>query len=281
MSINDNDVATLLDAGADANRMRNDILNDASKSLIALPNNFQIHDLEEFRDSRRRFRGKFTTSSVQDFFQYVRQNAELLALSGLKPDGFISPCGPYAVAYFNLHNVDGEPGHADWTGSLKLDKTAAYSALLAINGKPLTQRQLVDFLEDWQDCVVALGANDEQIRIAHAAAAIQKLDIKSGRQSSHVDGNFQAARSSMEEVEAKLTEATPRMFLFDCAPYHGLNTRTFRLGVSILTSHEEPKLVLRIKQREAVEEDIIKEFKKLLADGLANVATMTIGEFTP
>lgn len=269
----------MLDLGQERQINSSEKLNNDAIDLIALPNNIVIHDLEQYRLGRRRFRGTFNTTSLTDFVAYVKDNAD--DVEGGKPSGFIHPDKPLASVFFNLYSNDTGAGHADWVGNLELDKTAAYRALLAIDGKPLTQRALADWLEDWQDQVAAFGNSGEQIRIAQAVAAVLKIDIKSGKQSSHADGDFRQARSAMEQVEASIGETTPTSFVFGCAPYHGLMNRDFRLRVSILTSHDDPRLVLRIMHKEAIEEDIVREFKSLLIEKIGDLAKLTIGTFKP
>lgn len=248
----------------------------ANDDLIALPKDYQVHDLERYREHRRRFRGAFATSSMPDFAAYVKQNAGVVGAA----EGFVASDEPTATVFFNL-NDDGNPGHADWTARLELEKTAAYKALLNYEGKHLTQRQLADWLEDWQDQVCAYGAGGELISLANAVGAINKLDIKSTKQSGHETGHFHATKSALEQVEAKLTDAMPHMLGFECEPYNGLQAREFKLRVSILTRHEDPKLVLRLVKKEAVEEDIVLEFKTKLREAVGDTATMTIGAFKP
>lgn len=273
-------VEKLIHTGEEMHALRFKSLNDDTRDLIALHKDYTIHDLERFRLSRRRFRGKFATSALDDFVAYVKDNANATEGSD-KPAGFVAADEPTALVFFNLHSEEPGAGHADWTARLELEKTAAYRALLAIEGKPLTQRTLADFCEDWQDRVVAYGENDALIRLNLAVAAINKLDIKSSKQSGHVDGHFKAAKSSLEQVEAQLSDATPHTIGFSCEPYRGLKTRDFRLRVSILTSHDDPRLVLRIVQKEAMEEDMILEFKQLLAEKIGDTAQLTIGSFAP
>jgi len=272
-------IETLLEVGAERASMMTEALNIEGNELIALPKDYALHDLERYRLHRRRFRGSFSTSALADFITYVKRNAE--STSGGRPQGFISADAPEASLFFNLREQNGVPGHGDWTAALSLDKTAAYAAMLSIEGRPLTQRQLTDWIEDWQPNIVALAGDDTPITLPRAVVAISKLDISGSKTSTHTDGHFAAAKSSMESVEAKLTDTMPQQFLFECEPYTGLSARTFHLRVSILTNHEDPRLVLRIIQKEAMQEDITREFKKLLLEELGSVADLTIGTFKP
>ena len=45
--------------------------------VAALPNDTKVLDLEQFKPRRNRFRGKFATSSVEDFVNYTEAKADL------------------------------------------------------------------------------------------------------------------------------------------------------------------------------------------------------------
>ena len=68
-------IEKLIHTGEELHSLRFKALNDHTKDLIALPKDVVIHDLEKFRIGRRRFRGAFTTSSLEDFVSNVEDNA--------------------------------------------------------------------------------------------------------------------------------------------------------------------------------------------------------------
>ena len=87
-------------------------------------------------------------------------------------------------------------------------------------------------------------------------------------------------RSALEEIEAK-ADNLPFGFSWVCEPYVGLNSRIFRVALSVLTGGAEPMLVLRWIRREAVIEDIAKEFKTTLQARLDASAEVVVGTFAP
>ena len=105
----------------------NEIISKIGADAVALPENFRIHDLEKFNLNRFRFRGALSTASIDDFTRYSKD----LADEGTRC--FIDADNMRAVSVLNLGTID-EPGHADNTATLKLKKTAPFSALLSVNG---------------------------------------------------------------------------------------------------------------------------------------------------
>ena len=241
---------------------------------IALPNNYEVVDLERYQPGRRRFRGTFTTNLLADFIAYVKANAGGASGDDLA-ESYVDANDMAATTIFNLVN-DGDPGHADWQAKLALDKTAAYSALLGINGRPLDQQQLIDFLEDWGSAIAVEGG------LGNAVAAIRQIQITQKREAESTVGNFAATGSVLDEVEAKSKQGLPAYLQFNTAPYLGLSERTFTLQLRILTGSDKPKLTLRINELEKARESIATEFKEVLFRELAEAdLKIYIGSFKP
>jgi len=231
----------------------------------------QIVSLEPFQKGRERFRGTYSTSSFDDFVEYVRANR------GEPAPTFVDPDHMSAAAYFNLGN-ESEPGHGDWKAGLKLKPTAPFAALCDIDGKKLKQKELAEFLEDWNEFVAAEYPNGDG-DLKRAITGIRKIQIDKRAESVHGVTATGASRSEMEQIEAKADEL-PIGFTWVCEPYVGLKSRPFRLALSVLTTGEVPLVVLRWQRREAVLEDIAKEFKTTLEGALAEDATVSVGTFS-
>ena len=218
----------------------NEIISKIGADAVALPENFRIHDLEKFNLNRFRFRGTLSTASIDDFTRYSKD----LADEGTRC--FIDADNMRAVSVLNLGTID-EPGHADNTATLKLKKTAPFSALLSVNGERNSQKSLAEWIEDWAD---------------------------------FEDNDFSGKRSLMESVEAKTKDIMPVAFEFKCVPFEGLKERPFKLRLSIITG-DRPVLVLRIIQLEAVQEEMANEFRDLLVEKFKDSKVETfIGTFT-
>lgn len=242
---------------------------------IALPENYKIHSIEKFQPERNRFRGIMSTASLSDFVSYVKSADQP------HPHGYIDADAMAACVFFNLITSEGAPGHADWRSVLTMKKTAAYAAMRAIEGKALTQRDLIEWIEDWNRNIVALNDAGEPINTGLAIQAIRKIELKGKTESTHEEGNRRASRTALEEIEAAANSNTPDIIQFDCEPYLGLPARVFSLRVSVLTNHEDPRLKLRIAAKEEHEEGIAQDFKSALFRDLDGAAKLFVGSFNP
>lgn len=180
----------------------NEIISKIGADAVALPENFRIHDLEKFNLNRFRFRGALSTASIDDFTRYSKD----LADEGTRC--FIDADNMRAVSVLNLGTID-EPGHADNTSTLKLKKTAPFSALLSVNGERHSQKSLAEWIEDWADYLVGFDANGDAIQATKAAAAVRKITIEANQTADFEDNDFSGKRSLMESVEAKTKDIMP------------------------------------------------------------------------
>ncbi len=246
----------------------------AGTGVIALPDNFKLHNLEGYQLGRRRFRGVLTTNSVTEFVSYVKRHQG--------KEGFVDAENLSARVFFNLGDKEA-PGHGDWQATLKLKATAAYAAVLAVADKQLTQKALIDWLEDWNGFVVPGLFGNDGGSLGHATTAIRKITTKAKSEVDSEQGDFKNSRSRLDSVEVEAAGGLrlPEGFTFKTEPYQGLPSRDFYLRLSARTSGDAPALVLRIVRKEEVDEQIATDFKRVLLDGLEGHTTLTIGTFNP
>jgi uncharacterized protein YfdQ (DUF2303 family) len=230
----------------------------------------KIVSIEHLMQGRSRFRGALKTSVLSEFVGYLKRHSGGAC--------FIDADNMTATAYLNLGTPE-KPGHADWSASLNLKPTAAYQALIAVEGKGLTQKQMVEWIEDWSAHLGAVRGG-APIAINHALAAIREISIEAKKNVTSTDRDFGASKSSLEEIEARSKAGLPTHLEFTCMPYPGFQQRQFVLRLSIITG-EAPALKLRIVGKEQAEEDIAQEFKNLLLDQIGGSAALTIGKFSP
>jgi uncharacterized protein YfdQ (DUF2303 family) len=247
--------------------------------MIALPDNFKLHDLEKYRDRRRRFRGHLQTNSLADFVGYTGS-------AGDAGDGaprakvFIDADKLSATAFYDLGTIN-SPEHAEHTSTLALEATAPYAALLAIDGKRLDQRTLIDWIEDWAEYLSPYGADPGEPKpFSSALAAIREVKITQKRETENNVGDFKQSRSVLEDVEASAKQGLPGGFLFRTEPYTGLPSREFRVRLALLSGDEaKPLLSLRIIRLDLEKQEIAKDFKAELLRELDGKAVLTIGTF--
>lgn len=232
-------------------------VNGAMKSdgLVALPEKFKLHDIEAMLPYRRRQRAEMATSCVDSFCSYFKTRAEAGATVFVNDD-------MTAQAVLNL-GVDLNPGHCDNTAKLKLVKSAAFDALLSVNGKPLLQKDAAEFLEDWNDLLQFYQGSTE-LTPGKAIAAVRKITIESARKLETTTQNFSDTASAFEQVTASSTEPLPEIAYFKCVPYEGLPERTFALRVSILTGEDKPRLVLRIQRLQLQLQEMANELTAIV-----------------
>lgn len=246
----------------------------AGTDTIALPNDYGLHSLEKHRAGRSRFRGKLLTNSIADFVHYAkaddRKGGEV----------FIDADNLAATAIFNLGTA-ANPGHGDYTATLKPKMTAAFAALLAVDGSKFDQRSLVDWLEDWGAIIQPYSAAGEEVSVSAAISAVREVTISTKKDDTSALDDFRASKSVFEEVEAKSKIGLPAGFIFTTEPYLGLPPRAFRVRMALLTGSDKPVLTLRIVRRDAETEAIAHDFKALLLRDLDGAARLTIGTFTP
>lgn len=266
------------------------ILNTHTPSIVLRDEEGQqrIVSLEPFAAYRSRFRGTFSTASLQDFTQYVIKRAG--------GEGFVQPDSLAATVIFNL-NVDGGgapepvgkptmPGHGDYRAVLALKATPAYAALQVAAKTQFGQKAMIEWLEDWWDCLaadysIAPDNASDPTAMRHALNALRKVKVKATAEAVHTNKDFGASRSALEDVEASSDEGLPLGFRFTCQPSDDLDSRIFHLRLGVLTGGEKPAFVLRWSKREADIEAVGQNFKAKLLDAIGDKATMLLGTFDP
>lgn len=233
----------------------------------------KVVTLEHLQEGRSRFRGSYTSDSLESFAEYVKAYAS-------NASGFVNAEKMSGCVFFNLGDK-AAPGHGDWTATLQLKPTPEYAAMLAVSGKKLEQRAIVEWIEDWASFIQPIDSTGTEIVPSKALTAIRKLTIKATSESTHQDKDFGARRSAIEDVEATADEGIPYALSFAVVPYTGLSRRTFTLRLGVLTGGDKPLLMLRPVALESAVDAIADEFRKTLASLIGNSATLHIGSFKP
>jgi len=241
------------------------------KPFVALPTNFELHDLEKYMPDRSRFRGNLTTQSVEHFCEYVSHHK-----GEDKPAVYIDDEHMNAEAFFNLGTIE-SPGHGDDTALLKLKKTSAYKSICRINGNKMSQRDMAEWLEDWEDNLVAMNGEGKEMSFANAVSQVRNIEIKNQTKVGSSVGNFDESQSTTSETKVSGKDGSlPSGYKFKCETWAGLPERTFILRLAALG---DSGLNLKIVKLEAVEEKIVDDFKELLDEKLNSVAEVIVGTF--
>ena len=251
-----------------------DIQTALNDRVIVIPDGVSLTSSEQYADGRFRYRGIYRTNTLGEMVAYTADRTADAV--------FVNAEAGEAVAYFNLGTVE-NPGHADDIGRLTLKRTAGYEALLQHTSKPLKQRDLAEFLEDWFDLATPVyPEGDEPMRasITAAIAAVRDITITSAAETTSVEKELAVSGSAFAQVEAKSRNRLPTGFTFMVAPYEGFESRTFTLRLSVRADDKAPVLALRIVGLGDVTEQIAAEFEQKLRAGLDGVPVYR-GTFTP
>lgn len=239
---------------------------------MLVPEGFQVKNLESFMQLRSSYRFSFKTKSINDFVEYSKEFDQ----EGAKC--FVNSDNMSAKVIFDL-GTETAPLHQDNRAGLNLDKTSAYRNLLSIDGNHLSQKAASNFIEDWADHITVFTKAGDHMTIAQAANALNNITIESARSLTSEVDDFGESMSAMEKIEAKNKDKIPADINFKCVPYLGLNERTFKVRVSILTGGSRPEISLRIIQLEPQQEEIAEEFKDILVKKFKSCKLQTfIGE---
>ena len=248
----------------------------SADGVVALPEDYKTHDLEAYLRNRRRARGTMTTVSEKDFAAYVTAHKEQGAAV------FVDEKAMTATAILNLGTPD-KPGHTDNRAVLAPPKTAAYIALLKIaDGRGKPQKEIAEFLEDWQTDIQCQGALPGNcIPVARAVAAMRKLTIEELRKLTAEEQSLSASKSTFESVTASSSEPIPSIVAFDCIPHVGMKKRMFVMRLGILTGGETPMPVLRIVKQEVHNEEMGQELAARVRECLdGQGVTVAVGTYT-
>lgn len=243
-------------------------------ALLALPADYSVHDLERHLPQRRRARGTMTTSSIEHFAAYVKAHRE---------DGatvFVDSQQITATAVLNLGSP-AAPGHADNLAALRLRATAGYAALCKIaDGNAKTQRDVAEWLEDWQHAITATDSAEQAMVTRHAIAAVRQITIEAVRRAESSEQSLSATRSALEQVTARSGDKLLPAFLdVTLEPFTGLDSRTFRVRVGVLTGNDKPALVLRVTKAEQHAEDMAHELADKVTAALGGAVPALLGGY--
>lgn len=246
--------------------------------VAVVPKGCDLQSLERYQLKASAFRGLMKTTCMSNYAAYVESAVQQ---GGSDLVTFVNPDSMTAETFFDVGTIKA-PGKAEHRAGLGLEKTAPYTALLGINGSPLNQKQLTEWLEDWLPHVHSIkGEGDKELTPNQAIHSIRNMTIEAKAKTEHNEGNMRSSRSAMEEVEANSKGVLPEYFTFKCTPYRGLEGRDFLVRISVLTGDDKPRLKLRICALESAQEEMADEFRSKLQQFLSANSTVYIGSFNP
>lgn len=228
-----------------------------------VPNSCKVQSLEHLQEHPSHTRAKFQTERLHDFCNYVKANVQPHDTAVfIKPDG----SGASAILDYGTHET---PLWGHHRAALKMKHTPEFSALLEASKRPLSQRDLIDWLEDWPDIITA-----EDMDLDKAIQRIRRIDIKTARAITTEEGNLSARRSAMEEIEATSgAESPPGTFLVRCCLYPHTQEREVTVMMLLSTGSEKPAFKLRIVGLEALQQQVAEEIELDIISRLEGMTT--------
>ncbi|MBB3192083.1 DUF2303 family protein [Halomonas cerina] len=239
---------------------------------MLVPNGYSLESLERYQDTPSRFRGTFSTSSIEDYAAYV--NAQAVA------QVFVDTDDMDALAFFDLGSAEAA-GHGEHRARLKLQRTAPYAACLQAHDRAFGQKDLAHWIEDWHAHITGESSQGKELSAKQLANLVRRIEVKATSERTHEEGDWNARRTGLDAMDASAGDDTPAFIRFACLPYEGLRLRTFDLRVSILTDDSKPRIKLRIMGLEGIQEEIAKEFKAVLEQQLhPDTVRVLLGNFS-
>lgn len=257
--------------------------------VIAMPKDTRLESIEHLMPAPQRFKGQFKTGQIEEFVKYGNQQNSASV--------FVNQDDMSAKAYFDFGST-AFPEHRDHTAELTLKRTPEFFKLLAIDEDTLSQRELVELLEDYHANITTLGKEavpgDEApvIDLVSAIKAVRNTKLKSEAESETKIEDLSESQSTFAQVEVKNSAGhLPAYIDWKCTPFTGLKLplqspgqsddeneeRTFRVRVSAITNGDRVVFRLRIIQLQEHKQIMAQAFKDQLESDLNNEFQVRIG----
>lgn len=248
---------------------RGDLSSVTAQPVIALPSGTQVVDLEKYLHAPVRMRRNFHAERIGEFCDYIKHQV----MPGVTVI-FIDPNGLDAKAIIDYGSHEA-PQWGDHTATLALPLTPEYAALKALCGKDLTQRDLIEYLEDWGN-IITPRTDGTDISLASALDAIRKVEISQKASATHTEAHFSAARTAMEEIEARSGAGRlPSDIIVHCPLVHGTAAQSIQARLSLLTGSEKPRFRARIVALDLLKKALADEVEQLIRAEFADVLVFT------
>lgn len=243
-------------------------------NLIAVHENFNLHDTEDYQDGRNRIRGTFDTPIFKDFVGYIADTKTV----GTVPI-FVSRDDVKAVAVLNYSEVGFDQGHCDHTATLHLDPTVAWKKLITLKDVKLDQKRFATFLEDWASILSAVDSEGKDISIKDAIIAVRNMKVDINTSSEAEVENTREVRTAYADIAAKTKKGQlPAKFKIKDTAYIGLEEKEIELRLIVNGGSGEPVFAMQIIKEELLFNEIIQEFKDKVIELLPDHQVM-IGTF--
>lgn len=238
---------------------------------IVIPEKNKVESLEHLLAAPARFVAHYQTSLLDEYAGYCNKHSDIESAI------FINPEKMNALAIFDLGD-EAKPAWGKHRATLSLKKTAAFEAVLDKDRSGFDQQGLIDFVNDWDDCITFFDENAAEIPLTTAINRIRRLTVSNLKKSDSEVGNFNAQRTAMESIEVSAgNDKPPASIHFSTKPYNGFDDIVLRLDVRAVVKHDAIALQYRIAGLDSLMERLSDDFKQKLMAALPE-AIIYIGD---
>ena len=209
----------------------------ASGSTL-VPAGMTLERLEQFQEYPDRFRGTYQTGHLTHFMDYL----EHYGAGGCDAHAFIDDSQPAPVVHAILdHGTQEDPRWRQHTAILSVAPT--FAALSGLIGKPIGQKTMIDFLDDWGDHCAFTRPDGASAPLDVARAEFANLTLETVRKLNSQRGDFTRQLSEVERLS--LGSGLPNRLTFTAAPWRDFSTHDLRLRLTAADNGSGIALELR------------------------------------
>ncbi|MNT51076.1 hypothetical protein D3C72_1880260 [compost metagenome] len=170
------------------------------------------------------------------------------------------------------------PGHADDRALLRLKASAGYKAAQAIGGRALSQKDLSDWIVDWNQFLSASDEGGQSMTIAKAITTVRTITIKSCvRVGAHRWREQRQQKHSRSNRSSQQRNAASHSTVQRDPVVRAYRTANHAPRVS---DRQRGSACAETTQREEIQrEDIAQEFKTVLQEKVGSATALSLGVF--
>lgn len=243
----------------------NDAISGKGIDAVVISKDQQLQSLEHLNAVPDLFRGKFSTSVLDEFNAYINKHGY--------PDTAVFIDQDHMTAHSIIDMGDHiDPQWGKHRAGIGLNNTPAYEALLGFANKTLQQQEFIDFAEDWQNNIMFYYGDEAvtgQVAFKKIIQTLRRLKVSNNSSSEQTVGNFATTHSAMESIEIKAgQDELPTGFIFNAIPHDGFETVAFDCQLRAVSDDKNVKLKYRIGQIELHKEQIANAFRDKVKAGI-------------
>ena len=180
--------------------LNNIIQNEDGKKgaqTIALPEGFNLESLERFEAQRYHPRGHYISRDYRDLLAYAKAREADFSGGAL----FINPENMTVRIIFDY---DGGRGHGKNIASCDVAATPLYYALGRACGRDaVSQKDLIQLLEDWAGDITAHDKDGAEIPLNTAVSLLSSLTVEKAKRIKQTQGDWEHERTVAEQAALK------------------------------------------------------------------------------